>query len=336
MYSKNILQDAGAISVIIPLYNKSRHIRRSINSVLAQTVPPHEIIIVDDGSTDGGGDIVRAFADSRIRLIRQSNSGECAARNRGIREASGELVAFLDADDEWLPGFLGTVMRLRDQYPHAGAYATAYRCTRDDISWRPAFMNCAVPLEGGLLADYFRAGLGPPPITSSSVMIPRQIFKEMGGFSDGTIVGGDLDMWVRIALRRRVAWSPAECAVYHLSADNRVCDANLVTQDMAAAMAVEEFLHAGKQPIACRQSISEYLAAARIPMALHCHLNGKPAWARNLLAKTHGTREFRWKRFATQCIILIPPEVLLVVLRIKRVLRHHLFVRGKLKPKYNE
>lgn len=331
MYNKNILLDAGAISVIIPLYNKSRHIRRSINSVLAQTVPPHEIIIVDDGSTDGGGNIVRAFADSRIRLIRQSNSGECAARNRGIREASGELIAFLDADDEWLPGFLGIVMRLRDQYPHAGAYATAYRCARDARSWRPVFRNCKVPAGGGLLADYFLAGIGPAPVTSSSVMIPRRIFEALGGFPAGIRTGGDSHMWARIALQYRIAYSGDEGAVYHLSADNRVCDAGLVTQDMAAASAVAEFLQSGKQPIVPQQSVVDYLAATRIPMALHCHLHGMRDWALDLLAKTRGTRAFRMKRLVLKGVVLIPASVLLDVLRFKRRLRNCFVDCGEMK-----
>jgi len=143
------------ISVVIPLYNKARHIRRALSSVLAQTAPCFELVVVDDGSTDGSADVVRSISDSRLRLVVQPNGGECAARNRGIRETSGELIAFLDADDEWLPEFLSTVMRLYDQCPQAGAYATAYRCVRDAISWHPVFRNCVVPAGGGAAHGLF-------------------------------------------------------------------------------------------------------------------------------------------------------------------------------------
>ena len=93
-------------SVIIPLYNKGILVKRAVDSILAQTFQDFEIVVVDDGSTDDGPTIIAAYEDPRIRLIRQSNSGPGAARNRGVKEAASDLIAFLDADDEFLPEFL--------------------------------------------------------------------------------------------------------------------------------------------------------------------------------------------------------------------------------------
>ena len=99
------------VSVIIPLYNKGKYISRALDSVFAQTYRDYEVIVVDDGSTDNGPEIVRKYDDSRLRPIRQDNEGPGAARNRAIKESNAAFLAFLDADDEWLPGFLESYLK---------------------------------------------------------------------------------------------------------------------------------------------------------------------------------------------------------------------------------
>jgi len=94
------------ISVIIPLYNKGKYIARALDSVLTQTFEDFEVIVVNDGSMDDGPDIVRTYHDPRLRMIKQANAGPGSARNRGIKETTAPYLAFLDADDEWLPDFM--------------------------------------------------------------------------------------------------------------------------------------------------------------------------------------------------------------------------------------
>ena len=100
------------VSVIVPLYNKAHYIRRALDSIAAQTFSDFEVIVIDDGSTDGGAALARAYPDPRVRVLVQENQGPGGARNRGVREARGELLAFLDADDEWTPEYLSTSVRL--------------------------------------------------------------------------------------------------------------------------------------------------------------------------------------------------------------------------------
>ena len=104
-----------AVAVVIPLYDQRRHVERAIRSVLGQSVGDFELIVVDDGSTDGSGEVVQKQRDPRLRLVRRDHvdsGGGHAARNLGIAESRADLVAFLDADDEWLPGHLATILRL--------------------------------------------------------------------------------------------------------------------------------------------------------------------------------------------------------------------------------
>ena len=105
------------ISIVIPLYNKKELIVKTVQSILNQTYHNFEIIIVDDGSTDGSADEVKTIKDSRIRLISQKNSGVASARNRGIKESQGDFVAFIDADDLWSPDYLYTLISLTQNYP---------------------------------------------------------------------------------------------------------------------------------------------------------------------------------------------------------------------------
>ena len=115
-------------SVIIPLYNKAAYIARALRSVVAQDCQEYEVLVIDDGSTDNGPDIVRRWlSDPRIQLISQKNSGEGAARNRGLAEMRGDLAAFLDADDEWLPTHLHDLAEIATTYPAAGLLATGFR-----------------------------------------------------------------------------------------------------------------------------------------------------------------------------------------------------------------
>lgn len=103
------------ISVIIPLYNKAHTIVNTLNTVLNQTYHDFEVVIVNDGSTDNGVEVIKQnFNDSRIRIINQKNAGVSAARNRGIQESRGKWISFLDADDEWMPNYLETVYQIID------------------------------------------------------------------------------------------------------------------------------------------------------------------------------------------------------------------------------
>jgi glycosyltransferase involved in cell wall biosynthesis len=219
--------DSVKISVVIPLYNKVRHIARAINSVLAQTNNDFELIIVDDGSTDGSAEIVKNSTDSRIRLVRREHIdswGGHAARNLGIAEARASLIAFLDADDEWLPEHLATLSRLAKKYPECGACATGYELVEPSgHRWTPQFKFIPESPWEGIIDNYFKSSLGWPPVWSSAVAVWKHVFEEVGLFPVGIKRGGDLDMWGRIALKYPISFSNKVSAIYHTDATNRIC-----------------------------------------------------------------------------------------------------------------
>ena len=182
------------VSVIIPAFNASRFIRETIESALGQTLHPSEIIVVDDGSTDDTRDIVREYS-SRVALYQRQQGGASAARNLGAREASGEWLAFLDADDVWMPTKLERECRLID-----GSAALVY-CDRINIGDRgdlPEQQGTIQPLyEGDVFVPLLVIG---NVITTSSVMLRTDVFRAVGGFcEDPRLLAEDWDLWVRVA-----------------------------------------------------------------------------------------------------------------------------------------
>lgn len=200
------------VSVVIPLYNRTQYIRRAIDSVLAQTYSNFELIVVDDGSTDGSSDVVRLYADARIRLITQENAGECAARNRGVAEANTKWVAFLDSDDEWMPKFLERAVGLATTHSSLVAVFTNIASFRDNTPWLVCPFSESCVLENYFAFSIKNLGRG---ITSSSVLVRKQRLKDIGGFPDGIHRSGDTDTWLRLALLGEVGCVPEELAIYH-------------------------------------------------------------------------------------------------------------------------
>ncbi|HLI85956.1 MAG TPA: glycosyltransferase family A protein [Bryobacteraceae bacterium] len=203
-----------AISVVIPLYNKRQYIGRALRSLFSQTFADFEAIVVDDGSTDGGAAEVEVYqADPRLRIIRQRNAGGAAARNRGMRESRSSLIAFLDADDEFLPGHLEALHSLARQYPQAGLLVTGYYSVTNGVR-RARIMQHEGPR---LFEDYFAAGCRHGYlVTPSGCAVRRETLAAVGGFREGVRIGEDLEYWARIALEFPVAYDPRPSALYYM------------------------------------------------------------------------------------------------------------------------
>lgn len=206
----------GEFSVVIPLYNKASEIGRTLQSVLDQTLPPAEILIVDDGSTDGSVAVLEQMdLPATVRIIRQQNRGVSAARNVAIREARCRYVALLDGDDRWEAGYLAEIARLVDQYPGAVAYATSFMVD-DGVTLTPPL----TPETEGFV-DFFRESMTRYVLIPSAAVLNRETVLAAGGFPEGMRLGEDQWLWVHLARRGRICCSTARLVVYSKAAENR-------------------------------------------------------------------------------------------------------------------
>ena len=206
-------------SVIIPLYNKAPYAAKAIQSVLAQTFKDYELIVVDDGSKDDSAMIASQVIEGqdRCRIIQQENAGVSLARNNGVAASQGDYLCFLDADDWWEPTFLEEMSRLIEEYPEAGIYGTGYTIVNESKhKTRVAPVGVEVGFEIGYInycQVYSKTLI--MPLTSISVAIPRMVFEASGGFPKGIKLGEDFLLWIRIALKYKVAFLNKPLAFYN-------------------------------------------------------------------------------------------------------------------------
>lgn len=191
------------VSVIIPTYNRAEYVTQAIDSVLAQTYPDYEIIVVDDGSTDNTKEVLLPYMD-RIRYIYQENGGIGAARNTGIKMAKGNWIAFLDSDDEWLPGKLAAQIRAVERHPQLVAHMVNVNLTNYNDSDLNSFLHCKFPFEGneGVIDEpfipHFKYRTIAMPV---AIMCRKECAIKAGLFDESFVCGEDYDFVCRLALQ---------------------------------------------------------------------------------------------------------------------------------------
>ena len=184
------------VSAIIPTWNRRELLLHAIGSALAQTHPVDEIIVVDDGSTDGTADALREAFGDRIVYVRQANAGVSAARNRGMALARGRYFALLDSDDEWMPEKTARQVEWLDAHPDFGMVLCDVE--RIDIDRRPIDLlgrRAIIPEDGWVLPSV----LANPTLVPVSAMFRREVYEDVGGFDESLRTAEDLDFHLRIA-----------------------------------------------------------------------------------------------------------------------------------------
>ncbi len=207
------------ISIVIPLYNKEVYIRKTIENVLEQTYKNFELIIVDDGSTDNSVEIVNSFNDNRICLVKKENGGVSSARNVGIKQAKYEYIAFLDADDTWLPTHVEELVNLINDFGNVSdVFATNFARKYDDGRIVPNRKES--DLQRGIINNYFEIIRKEIIIHTSSVCIKKEKLLQVGGFDERLSRGEDLDLWFKVCKDSFVAYNPKVTSLYLQDAVN--------------------------------------------------------------------------------------------------------------------
>ncbi|MGV3722828.1 MAG: glycosyltransferase family 2 protein [Actinomycetota bacterium] len=220
------------VSVVIPTYNHARFLRMAIDSALRQSLPPREVIVIDDGSSDGTPEVVAEYGD-RIRALRHANQGVAASRNAGAELATGKLLAFLDADDVWRPQKLERQVERFQREPGLGLV----HCGVEEIDAEGNVLRRQQDgLEGSAVAREMLLFRSPTILGGGSgVMIARSAFDEVGGFDPRLSTSADWDLYFRLASRCPVGYVPEPLLQYRLHGSNMHGNIGAMERDMLLA-----------------------------------------------------------------------------------------------------
>ena len=248
-------------SIIIPVFNKERHVLQTLESVQNQSFQNFEIIIVNDGSTDNSEKEILKFQHQKLKYFKNENKGASHSRNFAASKAKAPYIAFLDADDIWLPHHLEDLKNLIDDFPNCGMYCKAYTAFQKDVEIKSRYHNISNKPWRGILKDYFESSMQNSIATTPAVAMPRQIFESKGGFNEVYQSGQDIDLWIRVAIKHLVAFDNNVSVCINLNADNKLSEIKLSHKTFPT---FEEFEKEEKT----NQSLKMYLDLNRFVLAI--------------------------------------------------------------------
>lgn len=308
-------------SVVIPLYNKEHYIASTLRSVLAQTYPDYEVIVVDDGSTDNSLQACKTVQSDKIRIVQQANQGVSAARNKGIELAAGEYICFLDADDAWHPDYLQNIEIIVQKYPQSDIFVTAYRVIYANGRCKE---SCRMPQADGCLPSYWETlGKGYDFVWTSATTVRRTALLAAGGFRLGEKIGQDLDLWARLARNNPcVAYASRVCVDYNRGAEANARTRVKVAHAKAFMQDLEEEL---KNPNHSKAEIAAIQRKYDLKMTVYIYTSliaGQKHQAKQALSSWNGRPNLRnvLLRAGLGCAALLPASVNAAVYRARLAL----------------
>jgi len=295
------------VDIIMPLYNKAPTVERAVRSILAQDFHDWHLIVIDDGSTDDGPERVRALGDPRIEIAAQPNAGPGAARNAGLDLATAPHVAFLDADDEWLPPYLSRAMEAMTSNPVALVSSMYYLWPmqrRMSGIWRRRGIAPGIYRLSGKEDPAWADWLLSFPLAWNS-LIRTDVARRYGGFYAETrcLLGEDTIFFVRIGINEPIMILP-ECTVRHHTEDS---DLAAPADRPLAPFFFDPDIILAYCPEAKKTLARGLIDHMALRHAWYRARHGHKAEAADLLGRFPGTRRFRWKYMTCRLGIALSP-----------------------------
>lgn len=301
-------------SIIIPLYNKEKYLKSTLKCVFNQTFKDFEVIVVNDGSTDNSLSILKEFSDSRLKIIHQENQGVSVARNNGMANATTDYFCFLDADDTWKPNHLQAFYDTIIKFAEAKMYCNRYVTQISKKSFiKNNFINIDEDYEG-YVNDFFKSSLINRVALTSAVCIHKDIFNEIGGFNINVSSGQDLEYWIKIAIKHKVAISKYNTLIYNFLQENKSLSKTEINRKKIPDFA--QFLNVEST----NKSLKQFLDLYRIEYALKYHIAGNHKKTKELLLNVEAEN----MKLKTKFLFKIPS----VILRKSLPLKHYLRAKG--------
>jgi glycosyltransferase involved in cell wall biosynthesis len=300
------------VSVIIPTYNSAQFLDEALQSVFDQTFKDFEVIVIDDGSTDQTKQVLEKYGD-RIRYIFQENGGPAKARNRGIKESSGKYVAFLDADDVWLPLKLEKQVNTFRHHPELAMVFTEHSSFNEKGVFQTSLGKKKKLLNGDIARNIFlHSGVATP-----TVMVRKEVFSKIGLFEEELQMAEDDNMWIRIAANFKVELIDESLVKRRVHPQSMTIDQRKLFESVKKNINFLDCRYSGvKERI--QKAIPLKFSQVEFDQGYYYFERGDVASARKAFAKAIRYHMFNWKSYLYFFSCFLPKKAIQTVKWLKR------------------
>lgn len=304
---------APIFSVVIPLYNKQDFISKCIGSVLTQTFASFEVIVINDGSQDNSEKIVKEIKDDRVKYFHQKNSGVSVARNKGIEEASGEYIAFLDADDWYEDDFLNVLYKSILEHPDADAFTTGYFKHKNGAVTISTLSVTQKHHQSIIINDFYKYWTqGAFFFTSSCVVRKEYFIKNRIYFPPSESMGEDQEVWFHLAEHGAIVFTNVALSNYNMGVGNSLSFNSCLLEELPFITRLKARVNTSDFG-ASKESANRFIRKYDLERAANNAIRGSKKTAISLLSRHILSKEFSKLKIISIVGILVPRKALLYV-----------------------